>query len=167
VQIKTSIHSIFDCSLERAFKSPMLCDVCKVHSGFGPMPKVTHCTEDEGWGKPGGSRKVFMEKSIFFKGGEALLDTVIERVENKYWIIEVSDFKLNMLGLTKFRGKWITTEMPGGKIRVDYCYTLFSDNAFQYPFHWLFAKLIWRVYMKHVLENVRQLAYSNAPYLQE
>ena len=167
MQTRTAIHAIFDCSLERAFKSPMLCDISKVHSGYGFMPRVTHCTEDEHWGKPGGSRKCFMEKSIFFKGGEALLDTVIEREENNYWIIEVSDFKLWMGGFTKFRGEWITTPQDDGKIRIDYIYTLFSDSIFLYPFNWLFAKTIWKIYMKHVLENVRQLAYRNAPYLQD
>ena len=42
---------IYECSLERAFKTPMLCDVSKVHTGKGIMPHVTHCTEDEDWGK--------------------------------------------------------------------------------------------------------------------
>ena len=42
-----TVKTIYHCSLERAFKTPMLCDVSKVHTGFGIMPKVTHCTEDE------------------------------------------------------------------------------------------------------------------------
>jgi hypothetical protein len=36
-----TVKTIFNCSLERAFKTPMLCDVSKVHTGFGVMPKVT------------------------------------------------------------------------------------------------------------------------------
>ena len=68
MQTRTQITAIFNCSLERAFKTPMLCDVSKVHTGFGIMPKVTHCTEDENWGQPGGSKKVFVAKSPTYKG---------------------------------------------------------------------------------------------------
>lgn len=64
MQITTEISAIFDTTLERAFKSPMLCDITKVHTGYGITPRVTHCTEDENWGKAGGSRKVFMAKSL-------------------------------------------------------------------------------------------------------
>ncbi|MCB9331841.1 MAG: hypothetical protein H6574_12225 [Lewinellaceae bacterium] len=51
----------------------MLCDVTKVHTGFGMMPRVTHCTEDETWGQVGGSRKVFMARALSFKGGKRRL----------------------------------------------------------------------------------------------
>jgi hypothetical protein len=40
-----------------------------------------------------------------------------------------------------------------------------SDVAILYPLNWLFTKIFWRIYMKRVLENIRQLAYSEAPYL--
>ena len=56
------------------------------------MPAVTHCTEDESWGIPGNSKKVFFAKSFTQKGGWGSMDKVIERVENKYWKIEVSRF---------------------------------------------------------------------------
>ena len=42
--------------LPRAFKTPMLCDISKVHTGYGFIPKVSHCTDDENWGKPGFSK---------------------------------------------------------------------------------------------------------------
>ncbi len=162
---KVKITSIFQCSLERAFKTPMLCDVSKVHTGFRIMPKVTHCTEDENWGQPGFSKKVFVAKSLTQKGGFASIDKVIERIENAYWKIEVSDFQSWMLGFSKFTGEWKTTEIKKNKILVEYSYTLQSDIAFLYPLNWLFARLFWKAYMKHVLENIRNLAYSNEPYL--
>jgi hypothetical protein len=34
-----------------------------------------------------------------------------------------------------------------------------------YPLNWLFAKTFWKTYMKRVLENVRQIAYDNEPYI--
>ena len=143
----------------------MLCDVSKVHTGFGIMPKVTHCTEDASWGKPGGSKKVFVASSPTFKGGESSTDKVIERIENKYWKIEVSDFKSWMLGFSKFVGEWRTTELAENKILIEYSYTLHADIIGLYPLNWLFTNTFWRIYMKRVLENIRILAYSKAPYL--
>ncbi|MBL7910879.1 MAG: hypothetical protein JNJ41_07490 [Bacteroidia bacterium] len=167
MQTKTKISTLFDTTLERAFKSPMLCDVTKVHTGYGVTPKVTHCTEDSSWGKVGGSRKVHLGKSLVVKAGESSLDKVLAREENRYWKIEISEFSAWMFGFEKFQGEWITTQLPNGKIQVDYIYTLFSNSFIFYPFHFLFTKLVWRNYMRHCLENVRQLATNNAPYLQE
>jgi len=165
MQTTAEITTVFDTTLERAFKSPMLCDITKVHSGYGITPKVTHCTEDETWGKVGGSRKVFMAKTPSFKGGESSLDTVLERKENEYWKIEVSDFKSWSMGFTKFQGEWFTTQQKDGKIQIRYKYTMFSDSTLFYPFHWLFTNVIWKNYMQHVMENIRKLAKEEAPYL--
>lgn len=161
------VKTIYNCSLGRAFKTPILCDISKVHTGFGIIPKVTNCTDDENWGKPNYSKKVFVAKSILQNGGWASVDTVIERVENKYWIIEVTDFKSWMLGFSRFKGKWETTELENNKIAVEYTYTLYSDIALLYPLNWLFAKIFWKSYMKQVIENIRQMAYNNEPYLYE
>lgn len=143
----------------------MLCDVSKVHTGYGLMPKVTHCTEDDNWGKPGYSKKVFVDKSITQKEGWASTDKVIERIENRYWKIEVSNFQSWMLGFSKFTGEWKTTELEPNKILIEYTYTLHSDIALFYPLNWLFTKTFWTIYMKRVLENVRTMAYNNEPYL--
>ena len=159
-----TVNTIYNCSLERAFKTPMLCDISKVHTGFWIMPKVTHCTEDEYWGQPGKSKRVFAAKSISFKGGESSVDKVIERIENEYWKIEVSDFKVWMLGFTKFVGEWKTTALAENKILIEYTYTMHSEIAWLYPLNWLFTKVFWRIYMKRVLENIRKMAYNKEPY---
>lgn len=143
----------------------MLCDITKVHTGFVLMPKVTHCTNDEYWGQPGYSKKVFVAKSLTQKGGLASQDTVLERIENQYWKIEVSDFQAWMLGFTKFTGEWKTTELEPCKILIEYTYTLHAGNPMLYPFNWLFAKTFWKIYMKRVLENIRQMINNNEPYL--
>ena len=167
MQTTVELSTVFDTSLERAFKTPMLCDITKIHDGYGITPKVTHCTGDETWGKPGGSRKVFMAKSPMFKGGESSLDTVLERRENEYWKIEISDFKSWSMGFEKFQGEWFTTPLEEGKVQVRYKYTMFSNSTLFYPFHWLFTKVIWKNYMRHVLENIRKLTIEQAPYLHE
>jgi hypothetical protein len=163
----TEITTIFETTLERAFKSPMLCDVTKVHTGYGVTPKVTHCTEDETWGRVGGNRKVFMVKTPAFKGGEASMDTVLERKENAYWKIEVSDFKTWSMGFERFQGEWFTKQLADDTVEVRYKYTMFSNSVVFYPFHWLFTKIVWRNYMHHVLANIRQLTIDKAPYVHE
>ncbi len=165
MEFQVSITTHFHCSLERAFKTPMLCDVSRVHTGFLIMPKVTHTTEDETWGQPGGSKKIFAAPAATFPGGEISMDRVLERVDNQYWKIEVSEFTSWMLGFTKFVGEWKTTEVSENNIRVDYTYSMHASTPWLYPANWLFTMIFWRIYMKRVLENVRKLAYSNAPYL--
>ena len=93
------------------------------------------------------------------------MDKVIERIENAYWKIEVSDFQSWMLGFSKFTGEWRTTELEPEKIRVQYTYTLHSDITLLYPLNWLFAKTFWKTYMKRVLENVRKMTINQEPYL--
>ncbi len=161
---QVTVKTIYHCSLERAFKTPMLCDVSKVHTGFLVMPKVTHCTEDEDWGKPGSKKKVWAAKSLMAKAGEISSDSVIERIENKYWKIEVGDFKAPMLGFTKFVGEWSTTELAPNQIQIIYTYTHHSKYVLLYPINWLFTKIFFRIYMKRVLRNIWKMIESNEPY---
>lgn len=153
-----TVSTIYNCSLERAFKCPMLCNLTKVHTGGLVTPKVIGTIEDETWGIPGGSRKILMVKNLFFKGGLSSLDTVITRTENEYWKIEVSDFQLFMGGFHKFQGEWTTKELESNKIQVDYTYTLFAKYSILYPFHLFFAKVIWKKYMWQVLNNIKVMA---------
>jgi len=164
---KVTVSTIYECSLERAFKTPMLCDVSKVHTGYGLMPRVTHTTDDENWGLVGSSKKVYAAKSLTQKGGFASMDSILERVENKYWKIQVDAFQAWMLGFYKFVGEWKTTELEPDKILIEYTYWLHSNTVMLAPLNWLFAKTFWKTYMKRVLENVRQLAYNNEPYQYE
>ena len=143
----------------------MLCDISKVHTGYGFIPKVSHCTDDENWGKPGFSKKVFVSKSLTQKGGFSSYDNIIERIENQYWKIELNQFQNPMFGFSKFTGEWRTTEIEEYKIRIDYTYTLHSDHFLLYPFNWLFTMIIWRKYMKQVLNNIRQMTIVKEPYM--
>ncbi|MEI6312780.1 MAG: hypothetical protein WCP57_11020 [Bacteroidota bacterium] len=165
--MKTCVHiqSIYHCSLEQAFKTPMLSDLSKVHTGFLIMPKVTHTTEDADWGQIGSSKKVHVAKSLTQKGGWASNDNVLERIENKYWKIEVNQFQAWMLSFTKFVGEWQCTELEPNKILIDYTYTMYSNNLLLYPLNWLFTKTFWRIYMKRVLENIRMMIKNEEPYV--
>ena len=142
------VSAIYECSIEREFKTPMLCDVSKVQTGYGLMPKVIYWTNDKDWGKPGCSKNVFIASSPTQKGGWASTDKVVQRIENKYWKIEVGNFQSWVLGFSKFVGEWTTTELEPNKILISYNYTLHSGNIFLYPLNWLFTKIFWRTYMK-------------------
>jgi hypothetical protein len=165
MQTSVTLTTVYHCSLEQAFKTPMLCDIAKVHSGFLLTPRITHCINDELWGKPGFAKNVFAAKSITQNGGWFSTDKVIERIENKYWKIEVGDFQSWMLGFTKFVGEWSTTELADNNILITYTYTLHSNKPLLYPLNWLFTKIYWRIYMKHVLNNIRRMIQNNEPYL--
>ncbi len=159
------VSTIYSCSLERAFKSAMLSDLSKIHTGFIFMPKVTHVTKDENWGQPGSSKMVFVAKSITQKGGFAFMDRIIERVENDYWKIEVDDFQFWIMSFTKFVGEWKVLKLDENKTKIEYTYWLHAKNPILYPMNWLFVKIFWKTYMNRVLENIRRMTLNNEPYL--
>lgn len=161
---KISIESTFECSIERAFKTPMLCDITKVHTGFFLSPKVLYTTEDEKWGKIGSSKKVHVAKSITQKEGFLFMDNVIERKENEYWKIRIDNFQHWMFGFYKFIGEWQTKRISEKKTMVIYTYIMFSNKPFLFPLNWIFVKVYWRIYMKRVVENIKTMAYNNEPY---
>jgi hypothetical protein len=165
MDFKIHTKAIYNCSLERAFKAPILCDVTKVHTGFGLMPKVTKTTNDEDWGKVGSIKNVYAGKSLTFKGGEVSTDQVIERIENRYWKVEVGNFKSWMLNIWKFTFEWTTTELEPNKIQINYDYTIHGKGYVFIPFQWLFANVFYTRYMKQVLENVRKMAEGDEPFL--
>ena len=161
---KVKVSTIYECSLERAFKTAILCDLSKIHTGFGMMPKVTHTTHDEDWGKPGSSKKVYVAKSLTQKGGFASVDNIIERKENEHWIIQVDHFQSWMMSFYKFVGKWETKTLECNKVQINYTYHLHSRSLLLFPLCWVFGKTFWRIYMKRVLKNIEVLAYNNEPY---
>ncbi len=108
---------------------------------------------------------MYTAKSFSQKGGWISNDTVLERIDNQYWKIEVGNFQSWMLSFTKFVGEWETAELEPSKIQIDYRYTMHSSNFLIYPLCWLFTKLYWKIYMKRVIENIRKMIENEEPYL--
>jgi hypothetical protein len=104
MQTKVKVSTIYNFSMQQAFKTHLLCDIAKVHTGFGIMPNVTHCTNDQNWGQGNSSKKVYALKSLTLKGGFYSVDSILERIENKYWKFEVSNFQSYILGFSRFTG---------------------------------------------------------------
>lgn len=164
MHIKVSLRTVYHCSLERAFKTAILCDVTKIHTGYGLMPRVSHTTEDEDWGQPGSSKNIHMVKSFFQGGGFTSVDRILERKENEYWIIQVDSFQYWFLSFYKFIGEWRTSPLEGSRIQVDYNYELHTRNIFLYPLCWFFGKIYWKRYMRQILENIRQMISDREAY---
>ena len=93
------------------------------------------------------------------------VDEVIERIENKYWKVEVGNFKSWMLNIWKFTFEWTTTELEPDKILINYDYTIHGKGIVFIPFQWLFANVFYTRYMKQVLENVQKMAEGDEPFL--
>ena len=129
------------------------------------MPKVTHVSDDEHWGKVGGSKKIHIAQSLTQRGGFGSMDTVLERRENEYWKIQVDNFQSWMLGFNKFVGEWKTTKVTQNKIHIEYTYHLYANNMFLYPLNWLFVRLFWKNYMNQVVENIRKMVQDKEPDL--
>ena len=165
MQLSVKIYTIYRCTIERAFKTPLLCDVALVHTGYGIMPRITHCTDDALWGAIGSSKKVYAAPSITQKGGFVSVDHILEREENVYWKFEVDQFQSWMLGFTRFTGEWRTTETAPNQILIEYTYTLHANTKWFYPLNWLFVHLFWKRYMQRVLRNVEQMIAREEPYL--
>lgn len=154
-----------NCTLERAFKTPMLCDVSRVHTGMGPMPPITHTTDDDDWGQIGSTKKVYAHATLLQKGGFVSIDKIVNRIENQLWEIEVSDFQSWMLSFYKFEGRWETKEMTPGKIHVKYTYRLHFKNPLFIVLTTPFAYFFWRRYMSQVLNNIEKMIEEEIPYL--
>ena len=160
-----SVESIFNCSLERAFKTPILGDATQFLVGYGIIPAVVKFTKDETWGKVGGQRIPHAAKNLLSKGGEIGLDEIYARDENKYWKWGVADFYQWSMGFTEFRGEFFFEETKKGNIKVFWTYTLYSKSKIAYPLHWLFANIFWKGQMKIAIQKMKKYAEANTPFL--
>ncbi len=161
------VDSTFNCSLERAFKTPILGDATKFLVGYGLVPAVVKFTEDESWGKPGGKRIPHSAKNLLSNGGEIGIDKVYERVENKYWKWGIAEFSQNSMGFTEFLGEMFFTETSRNTVNVRWVYTLFSNSKLAYPFHWFFGNIFWKGQMKIAVQKMKEYAESDAEFLYE
>ena len=165
MKTRCEVKMNFQCSMERAFKTPILGDATKILTGFGVIPPVTHFTDDETWGSVLGKRIPHAKPNFFSKGGAIGIDTVLVRTENTYWKWEVKDFMQPSLGFTAFQGELLFSDLGNGSIEVKWRYTLFSNVLALYPIQWLFTKVFWKGQMRRGIRNMKVLAETEAPYI--
>lgn len=164
MKVNVSVSGIFCTDIERAFKTPFLCDISKIHTGYFLIPKAIKTKSSSNWGEVGSIKKVYFVCKISRKISFFLNDRIVKRCENKIWVIQIDNFPPLMLSFTKFVGKWKTTRLVDDKILIAYSYELHFSNPLLYPICWLFGNLLWKNYMKEVLNNVKKLAYDKEPY---
>lgn len=161
------VEAIFLCSLNRAFRTPILGDATQFLVGYGPVPGVVKFTEDHTWGKPGGTRIPHSARNLLSKGGPIGKDEVILRKENEYWKWGVKEFYQPSLGYTAFIGEMNFSTLGNDKIAVEWTYTLHSNSKLAYPFHSFFGQLFWKGQMKIAIQKMKKYAESDAPFLYE
>ena len=160
-----SVEGLFNCSLERAFKTPILGDATQFLVGYGIIPAVKKFTADETWGKPGGSRIPHAVKNVVSPGGEIGMDRVYVRDEFRYWKWGVTEFRQWSMGFTEFQGELFFTEIRSGEVHVRWVYTLHSTSWIAYPLHWLFGNIFWKGQMKIGIKKMKVFAESDAALL--
>ncbi|MCB9277115.1 MAG: hypothetical protein H6564_23990 [Lewinellaceae bacterium] len=167
--MKTTIEvtATFNCSPERAFKTPILGDATQFLVGYGVVPAVEKFTDDSTWGKPGGQRIPHSAKNLISKGGEIGIDEVYARVENEYWKWGIAEFRQWSMGFTEFLGEMFFSEQGENAVSVRWVYTLYSRSILAYPFHWLFGKIFWKGQMRLAIRRMKRYAESDAAFLYE
>lgn len=159
-------RDIFNCSIERAFKTPILGDATKILTGYGPIPAVVGFKNDRTWGLVGGARIPIANKGIFTRSGPMGIDIIKARQENKYWQWEVSEIKnLSLFFIKSFTGEWWVKSLDNDQVKVKWRYTIQSSAFIFQPMVWLFTRLLWKKVMQNGIKNIKNLAESEAPYI--
>ena len=162
------ISAVFDCSLERAFKAPILGDATKFMKGYLFQPPVTGFEDDQTWGEINGIRYPINDGNLFVKSGRMFKDVILERRENKYWKWTIYDFEFNTLFfIQKAIGEWEVKNLKENKIKVTYTYTYFSKNRLFIPLTWLLVKIQIKGIMKRAMIGIKEQAESNEPFIYE
>ncbi|MEL6672819.1 MAG: hypothetical protein AAFR61_11530 [Bacteroidota bacterium] len=165
MKTSVSVEAIFYCSLERAFKTPILGDATQYLVGYGPVPAVVGFKEDETWGRVGGTRIPLSQNTLFAQGGPIGLDRIYSREENRYWEWGVAEFYQPSMGFSEFRGQLWVEQKAENEIHVRWVYTLHSGIAILYPFHWFFTQVFWKGQMKVGIQRMKAFAESDQAFL--
>lgn len=166
MKVSSTVISIFNCSLERAFKTPILGDATKFLIGYGVIPPIIGFADDATWGKPGGHRIPLSNGNIWIPKGEMCNDKVLSRDENKYWKWEISDFKTwSFFFAAKAQGQLFFNDNKDGTINVKWTYTYFSKNILYHPFTWIFTKIFWKGLQKKAIKAMKQFAEDKSAFV--
>ena len=168
MNVSFKINDVFDCSLERAFKAPILGDATKFMKGYLFQPPVTGFEDDKTWGQINGIRYPINNGNLLVKKGRMFKDVILERVENKYWKWTIYDFEFKTLFfISKAIGEWYVEAINENKIEVTYIYTYYSKNRLYCPLTWLLVNIQIRGIMKRAIKGIKEQALSNDPFIYE
>lgn len=159
MSVTASFTRIFDCSLENAFKAPILGDAKRFLSGHGLQPPISYFADDETWGQVGGVRYPVTEGNFLVPKGRTFTDEIIERTENERWRWQIYDFQQPaMFFLQKGVGEWTVRELEPEKVEITYSYTFYPSHPFWHWAVWLLIQLQWKGMMKRALPGIHEQA---------
>jgi len=168
MKIKATLSDKFYCSIDRAFKTPILGDATQFLNGYFLQPPVIGFEDDSTWGKTGGVRYPTTNGNILTPRGRLFTDKIIVRDENKIWQWIIYDFKVPLMFFAeKAMGEWEVVEEKENNIAVSYCYTFYSKNSFYHLFTILFVAMQWKGMMKKALKAIKKQAESYEPLIYE
>ena len=162
------IEGLFHCSLERAFKAPILGDATKFLDGYLLQAPVVRFEEDDKWGQVGGIRYPVISDNFLFSGGRIFTDTILQKEENQYWKWKVHDFTTSALFFAHTGiGEWSVQELATNQISVRYRYTYEAQNWLLYPINFLFVHIQMRGMMKKAMKGIKAQAESGERLIYE
>lgn len=168
MKVRVELTDVFSCSLERAFKAPILGDATKFLNGYLFQPPVIGFEEDETWGQINGVRYPLTNGNLWMPKGRIFTDKILERENDKHWTWMVYDFKLPLLFFAeKAIGEWRVNELAKNKIAVTYSYSYYSKNIFYHLFTLAFIYIQWKGMMKKAIKGIKQQAEKDVGFLYE
>lgn len=166
MQVSVKVSGIFNCSLERAFKAPILGDATKFLNGYFLQPPIVQFNEDKTWGQINGIRYPVTKGNLFLPSGILFTDKILDRTENKYWKWTLFDFKpFSLFFLDKAIGEWLVNEDKVNQIQVRYTYTFISSGRFKFLLTWMFCKIQIRGMMRKAIIGIKEQAESKDHFI--
>lgn len=161
-----TVTAVFNCSRDRAFKTPILGDATKFLTGYLLQPAVLRFEDDKTWGQVNGIRYPVAKGNFLVPETRVFTDEVLERRENEYWRWTIYDFTIPVMFFAERAvGEWEVTEHPSGGWHIRYTYTFTASHPIWRPLLWLFVNIQWKGMMQKAIKGIQQQAESEAPYI--
>lgn len=168
MHIATQLTTTFHCSLERAFRAPILGDATRFLGGYLLQPPVIGFEDDATWGRPGGVRYPVTAGNLFLRKGRTFRDVVLERVENVRWKWMIHDFySPSFWFTTQGIGEWEVTELAEDRVAVLYRYTFTARAWWAWPMCFLYVRVQHRGMMRKALRGIQAQAESSCAWVYE
>jgi hypothetical protein len=157
-------RGVFNCSLQRAFESPILGDATRFLSGYRLQPGVVGFEDDSTWGHAAGVRYPITLGNLFLPRGRLLTDRIVERSEGIRWRWEIFDFRGSVRHLIqRAEACWEVSGHESNRVSVVYSYRYYPSRSVLYPALVLFAKLQLEGMHRKAFREIQAFAESDAP----
>ena len=161
--VSSTVEATFKCSIERAFKTPILGDATQILTGYWIIPAVSGFKDDESWGHVGGHRIPLSHGNWLVRAGSQGYDEILVREENKYWKWQISEFtSFSMFFTIRATGELFFKEVAANQVQVKWVYTFKSRNLLYHPLTWCFTRILWLPLMQQGILKMKRMTEANA-----